>query len=193
MSEVKSHKANAKSYTQQEIDDIINECEQYRETLIKYCSSYFDYEYGYAEDCVQNAYVALLENLKKGKEIRNYYAWLYKVTMNYKNHALKEIITRRENEFQEDEEKGITIDRLYSKEIDYIDNMVTDEDINQIALTILSSLNKYERELYISHYIKKKKFKDIAKEMNHSYTAIRQRHYTMKNKIAKKIKNFKII
>ena len=43
----------------------MNFYEQYRKPLILYCSQYFDCEHEIAEDCVQDAYVALLENLKK--------------------------------------------------------------------------------------------------------------------------------
>lgn len=41
------------------IDEIMEDCEQYRKDLIRYCYQFFEYEYEYAEDCVQEAYVAL--------------------------------------------------------------------------------------------------------------------------------------
>ena len=37
----------------------MEDCEQYRKDLIRYCYQFFEYEYEYAEDCVQEAYVAL--------------------------------------------------------------------------------------------------------------------------------------
>lgn len=72
------------------ITEIMNSCEQYRPKLIRYCSQFFQYEPEQAEDCVQEAYVALLEALQKGQEIRNYEGWLFKVVMNHKNKAMKE-------------------------------------------------------------------------------------------------------
>ena len=48
----------------------MEDCEQYRKDLIRYCHQFFEYEYEYAEDCVQEAYVALLESLNNGIEIK---------------------------------------------------------------------------------------------------------------------------
>lgn len=189
MNEVKNHKSQAKAYTQQEIDDIINDCEQYRKTLIRLCRRFFDYEYEYAEDCVQNAYVALIENLQNGKEINNYYAWLYKVTMNYKNRALREVIARRENEFHEDETKGITIDKCCSYEVNYTDNMISDDEINQIAVTILAALTESEKNLYFYYYIRKEDYNIIAEKLGGSYPAVKQKHYMLKKKLFKLIRD----
>lgn len=188
MDEVKNHKSQAKSYTEQEIDDIINDCEQYRKTLIGLCRRFFGYEYEYAEDCVQNAYVALIENLQNGKEINNYYAWLYKVTMNYKNRALREVIARRENEFHEDESKKITIDNCCSYEVNYADNMISDDEINQTAVTILAALTESEKDLYFYYYIRKEDYNIIAGKLGGSYSAVKQKHYMLKKKLFKLIK-----
>lgn len=73
-----------------DIESVMAECEKYREQLTQYCLRYFGYEREYAEDCVQDAYVALYENLRKGIIIKNYKSWLYSVTLNYKNKTLKE-------------------------------------------------------------------------------------------------------
>ena len=45
--------------TQENIDAIMADCEQYRKQLIKYCLQYFECKYEYAEDCVQNTFVSL--------------------------------------------------------------------------------------------------------------------------------------
>jgi len=54
--------------------ETIKYCEQYRAQLTDYCMQYFECEREYAEDCVQDAYLALLENLNNGIVIKNYKA-----------------------------------------------------------------------------------------------------------------------
>lgn len=172
------------------VDEIVHYCEQYREQLIKYCSQYFDYEYEFAEDCVQDAYVALLENLNNGIEIRDYKSWLYAVVLNYKNRTIKDKIKRNEFDFTDNEEKDKVIENSISYNPDYIDNLTTDKMIEEQALHIISQLNSDEKELYISYYWKHKKLKDIAVDLNVTHDTIRKRHEKLKKKLNSKIKNF---
>ncbi len=172
------------------VEEIMNYCEQYREQLIQYCSQYFDYEHEYAEDCVQDAYVALLENLNNGVEIKNYKSWLYAVALNYKNKAIKDKIKRNAFDFVDSEEKDEVIENSKSYNPDYIDQMTTDKMIEEQALHIISQLDPDEKELYISYYWKHKKLKDIAAELNVTHDTIRKRHEKLKKKLNKKIKDF---
>ncbi len=172
------------------VEDIMTECEEYRETLVNHCLKYFECEYEYAEDCVQDAFVALYENLINGVEIKNYKSWLYSVTLNYKNKVVKDKIKRNEYEFQETEEKENTINSSVIYEPDYVNEMVTDKMIEERALHIISSLTKEEKELYISYYWKHKKLKEIATELNVSYATVRKRHEKLKKKLNQKIKEY---
>ncbi len=172
------------------IDKIINDCEIYRKDLIRYCLQYFEFEYEVAEDCVQEAYVALYESLCNGIEISNYKSWLYKVVLNYKNKTISDKIKRYEQDFKDSEEKENTINNSLVYEPDYVEQIVTDETIEKRMLIILSVLNKNERYLYIAHYHKHKNFKEIAEEMGISHTAARQRHVELKRKIIDMIKEY---
>ncbi len=172
------------------VEETMKYCEQYREQLIQYCSQYFDCEYEYAEDCVQDAYVALLENLNNGTEIKNYKSWLYAVVLNYKNKVIKDKIKRNEFDFADIEDKDKVIENSISYNPDYIDKLTTDKMIEEQALHILSQLNPDERILYISYYWKHKKLKDIAVELNITHAAVRKRHEKLKKKLTKEIKNF---
>lgn len=175
------------------VDEIMTYCEQYREQLIQYCAQYFDYEYAYAEDCVQDAYVALFENLSCGIEIKNYKAWLYKVVLNYKNKTMKDKIKRNESDFTDSEEKDNVIENSISYNPDYVDKLTTDKMIEEQALHIISQLNHEEKELYISYYWKHKKLKDIAVDLNVAHDTIRKRHEKLKKKLNAKIKDFEDI
>lgn len=181
---------NNNAITQENIDIIMTDCEQYRKQLISYCLRYFECEYEYAEDCVQEAFVALYENLKKGTEIHNYKSWLYAVTLNYKNKAIKDKINRNEYEFAYNEEKDSTINDAISYNPDYLDSMVSDETIEERAIRIISKLNPEEKSLYKLYYWEHKKLKDIAKILEINYSTLRKRHEKLKKKIKKMIKEY---
>ncbi len=187
---IKLKRKSKNSNASMSVEEIMNYCEQYRKQLIQYCSQYFDYEYEYAEDCVQDAYVALLENLNNGIEIKNYKSWLYAVVLNYKNKTIKDKIKRNEFDFADNEEKDEAIKNSKSYNPDYTDQMTTDKMIEEQALHIISQLNPDEKELYISYYWKHKKLKDIATELNVTYDTIRKRHEKLKKKLNEKIKQF---
>lgn len=173
-----------------DIDRIMKECESYRKDLIRYFYRYFEFEPEDAEDCVQEAYLALYDNLLRGVEIKNYKAWLYKVVLNFKNKVIKDKILRNECNFSDYEEKDQVLNNTLSYEPDYVENLITDETIEERMIKILSQLNKKEQYLYSAHYHDKKSLKVIAQEMGISHTAARQRHFELKKKIIKMIKEY---
>ena len=183
---VKSTSGNTR---REEIDAILESCEIYRNQLIQYCLQYFECEYEYAEDCVQDAYVALFENLNNGIEIKNYKAWLYTVVLNYKNKTIKDKLKRNEYDFKSNAEKDAALNNT-SYGPDYLDDFITDEMIEEQALKIISSLNPDERKLYVSYYLKHKKLKDIANDLGVSPPTMRKRHTALKRKIKQKVKDF---
>lgn len=183
---VKSTSGNTR---REKIDAILESCEIYRNQLIQYCLQYFECEYEYAEDCVQDAYVALFENLNNGIEIKNYKAWLYTVVLNYKNKTIKDKLKRNEYDFKSNAEKDAALNNT-SYEPDYLDDIITDEMIEEQALKIISSLNPDERKLYVSYYLKHKKLKDIANDLGVSPPTMRKRHTALKRKIKQKVKDF---
>ncbi len=133
------------------VEEIMNYCEQYREQLMQYCLQYFNYEYEYAEDCVQDAYVALLENLNTGVEIKNYKSWLYAVVLNYKNKTIKDKIKRNEFHFADNEEKDKAVENSKSYNPDYIDQMTTDIMIEEQHYILFHSLVLMKKDYIISY------------------------------------------
>lgn len=172
------------------INNIMEDCEIYREKLIMHCQMHFDYDYETAADCVQDAYVALYDNLLRGKEISNYRAWLYQVAINYKNKAIAEKIKRNEYEFTDNEEKDSILNNTLTYTPDYVENMVTDEVIEERALIIISSLKPDEKSLFVEHYWNKKTFVEIGKELNTNPSTIGKRHGKLKKKILKMIADY---
>lgn len=172
------------------IDIIMEDCEAYRKKLIKHCQLQFDLAYEQAEDCVQNSYVALYENLLRGAEIDNYRAWLYKVTVNYKNKVIREKLRQNEYDFSTNEEKDTVLENTIIYSPDYVENMVTDEMIEERAIKILSSLSKDEQTVYVKHYWEYKTFVEISAELGKDASTIGKRHSKMRKKIIKMIKEY---
>lgn len=66
----------------EQIYNIIRQCNMHRQKVLGVCMRYFGFSIDDAEDCVQEAYFALYNDLLQGKEIQNPTAWLYKVAIN---------------------------------------------------------------------------------------------------------------
>lgn len=172
-----------------DIEQIISDCYEYRNKLIEHCQIHLDNDYEAACDCVQNAYLALYEALMKGARIKNYRAWLYKVTMNYRNQLLRDRIKRNEDGFLSNEAKDKKLENTVIYNPDYVESMVSDLDIERRCIQILSSLTTEEKNLYIDHYLKKKTFAEIGANLNIKMSTIERRHAKLKKKIIKMIKN----
>lgn len=172
------------------IQKVTKDCEKYRQRLTDYCRLYFACEPEEAEDCVQDAYTALVEALQNGTEIQNPYAWLYKVTMNRKNKILRDKIRRKEADFADNAEKDRAMEQASIHNPDMLDLAVTDETIEARAVQILSALNEKERTLYTAYYVEKKNLKEIAEAFGISHAAARKRHSEMKKKIMRMVKEF---
>lgn len=54
----------------------------HRQKVLGVCMRYFGFSIDDAEDCVQEAFFSLYDNLAQGKEIQNPMAWIYKVAVN---------------------------------------------------------------------------------------------------------------
>lgn len=183
-------KSNSSPPDPKDIQKVIEACDAYREKLIKHCRLRFDYDRETAEDCVQSAYAALYDNLTRGVKIDNYLAWLYQVTLNYSNRELRERNRRREYGFADSEEKEAVMEKALFYAPDLLENMVSDEVIEDRAIRILSALNKDERALYIARYRQGKNFETIALELGLTPAAVRKRHERLRKKLIKMIKAF---
>lgn len=112
---------------------------------------------------------------------------MYAVVLNYKNKIIKDKINRNEHNFEDNETKDSTIERTYSYNPDYINQLITDKMIEEQALHIISQLSPSDKELYILYYWEHKKLKDIAVILNVKYSTIRKRHELLKKKVNRKI------
>lgn len=172
------------------VDQIMKDSAVYRERLIKHCLLHLDCNRDMAEDCVQEAYLALYDSLSRGTEIGNIRAWLYQVTINYGKKAIRDKLRRSEYDFSDNEEKDSIMENTLTYNPDYVENMISDETIEERALKIIASLDESDKALFISRYRDKKTFVNIAAELNISSELARKRHEKLKKNILQKIKAY---
>lgn len=181
---------NTVAVNERSVDLIMEESAIYRERLIKHCQLHFNCDEDMAEDCVQETYLALYGYLARGVEIGNIRAWLYQVAINYGKKAIRDKIRRNEYDFTDNEEKDSIMENALSYEPDYVENMISDETIEERALKIISSLDESDKALFISRYREKKSFVEIASDQDISPELARKRHEKLKKNILQKIKAY---
>ena len=172
----------------EQIYNIIRQCNMHRQKVLGVCMRYFGFSIDDAEDCVQEAYFALYNDLLQGKEIQSPTAWLYKVAINQGKKLVCAQQQKREYTFTSTEELEQVIGNI-SCNSDLLDLMVTDDEIEQNAVAILSALSDKERTLYILHYKRHIKLKDIAKRQKLPEATVRKQHQRLKKKLLKMINN----
>lgn len=175
----------------EQIYNIIRQCNMHRQKVLGVCMRYFGFsidDADDAEDCVQEAFFSLYDNLAQGKEIQTPMAWIYKVAVNQGKRLVCAQQQKGIYNFSTTEEMEQFIENVpYNP--DLLDLMITDDEIQQQAVSILSALNDKERTLYILHYRQKLKLKEIAKQQNIQEATVRKQHQRLKKKLLKMIKN----
>lgn len=172
----------------EQIYNIIRQCNMHRQKVLGVCMRYFGFSIDDAEDCVQEAYFALYNDLLQGKKIQNPTAWLYKVAINQGKKLVCAQQQKREYTFTSTEKMERVIGNIPCNP-DLLDLMVTDDEIEQNAVAILSALTDKERTLYILHYKRHIKLKDIAKRQKLPEATVRKQHQRLKKKLLKMINN----
>jgi RNA polymerase sigma factor (sigma-70 family) len=136
-----------------------------------------------SQDVTQETFEFLIEKAST-LEDKNIKAWLYSVAqIKIKLHNSKPINSYHVSFNDDDsyllynEEEFYTIEDAISK---YTYN---DERIQQEKQKILDSLTDKERTLYEDAYVKKKKYKDIAKRIGVSDKTINVQTFRLRNKI----------
>lgn len=87
------------------VQKTVEDCQRYREKLYWRCRLYFRDWPDYAEDCVQEAYIELMQALRAGRCIHNYEAWLFKVAILKGQVMIREEKMRREMQFENSSDK----------------------------------------------------------------------------------------
>ena len=167
------------------VQKTMEDCQRYRDKLYWRCRLYFRDWPDYAEDCVQEAYIELMQALRAGRCIHNYEAWLL---------MIREEKMRREMQFENSSDKVIAMEQagIYQQTFpSETDSDPTDEEIRRRAVTVLSKLNDTDRRIYYEHYVRRKPLRQVAAELNMTENAVSKRHVRLKEKIKRSIQSLK--
>ena len=93
------------------VQKTVEDCQRYRDKLYWRCRLYFRDWPDYAEDCVQEAYIELMQALRAGRCIHNYEAWLFKVAILKGQVMIREEKMRREMQFENNSDKVIAMEQ----------------------------------------------------------------------------------
>lgn len=135
-------------------------------------------------EIVSETYLALCEAVNKGKTFVNPYAWLYSTANNLiKQKFIKLKIYRTKHQSISNTE----IELKYN--IDFLDLMISDDDIERMKDEIEKQLTESEKLLLQFVYVDKLKTKEIAKILNSTEAAVKQKRYRLVNKIKQMAKD----
>lgn len=168
------------------IDSITAEiiARKYYEDIYSYCLSYLCCDSDGASDVSQEVFLLFQEKCDT-LENSNIKAWLYKTAKNKIHEHFRKI--EQSKKFVELDETMLTVseDELFSALDDFF--TVDDEEIEKYKTAVLKILSENERLLYNKVFIEKKKYKEIAEEMNISEKAVNLRTLRLRNKIKKTV------
>lgn len=136
------------------------------------------------DEVVAEAYLALCEAVHSNKKINDYKSWLY-ATVNNLIKIKYNDSTIYKNRFVE------LNDELYqlSYNIDFIDEMITDDDIDEILETIYSQMDLKEKLIAEYSFDQNLPFKEIGDKMGITEDAAKQRRYRLALKVKKLVKD----
>ncbi len=135
------------------------------------------------DDVIGETYLALCNAIAKGIIIDNPKAWLYG--------TLNNIIKLKYTEMDRRKRTYIRLESVEHElfyDIDFDEVELSDEIIDVIKDDIFDELLDSEKTLLIFIYEKKLKVKEISRILNISEAAIKQKHYRLKRKIKKLVK-----
>lgn len=177
-----------KTETEQIIVKVLEECEPYREPMIKRCIMQYAVGYENANDCVQQALISLYESMLNGKVIDKPLAWLYKVSLNNASKVIRDAARERKAVLELSSSAFNIVGNSPVYNPDFLDEMVSDNQIEEESVRIISSLNDNDKNLYYSHYCCNMKIKDISEKSGVSNSAMKKRHERLKKKIGEAVK-----
>lgn len=147
--------------------------EAYNKKVLSYVRGKVNDQY-MAEDICSDVFIKVFEKLDTFDESKaSLSTWIYTIARN------KVIDFYRKNKLTEEVPEDMTTDD------DILEDMCEKEDL-QLLANALERLDDREKHIIIGHYYHNKKLKDLAEELNISYSYIKLLH----NETLKKLKKY---
>lgn len=158
---------------------------QYYATIYRYCLYRFNYDRQAAEDCCQETFLTLYENLVKFKNYDHVKAWLYHTADNYINRYFRELSKSNKKlvKLSAENELSELVDEANSIEL-CLDKAINIEDFIE---PVLEELTSAEQQLYELYFRQDIPIRELSQRLGISEHALSTRIYRLKGKIKQKI------
>lgn len=168
------------------IDSITAEiiAEKYYKDIYSYCMSYLCCDDDGASDVTQEVFLLFQQKCDTLENV-NIKSWLYRTAKNKIHEHYRKL--EQSKKFVDLDESALIVseDELFALLDEFFE--VDDEEIEKYKSAVLKTLSENERLLYNNIFIEKKKYKDIAEEMNISEKAVNLRALRLRNKIKRTV------
>lgn len=161
---------------------------EYEPYIRKLCNYKLYKHAEYIDDCIQDIFTDLTEEIHKGTELTNPKAWLTVVANNKINDVLKFVAKKSNKTVSLSDEK--VADKIYSTDSFFDEIPVSDEQILEIKSKIIEMLDKPEQQLLYERYELKTSISEIAKKNNTNENNVYQRLFRLRCKTKQLIKAY---
>lgn len=164
--------------------------DEYEPSLRRICEYKLSSYPSEIDDVIADTFLALCDTVNSGIELKNPKAWLYGTLNNIIKLKYAELDRRKKSYIRFE---SVEHELFYN--INFDETKFSAEVLEEIMDDLLNELLSSEQTLLILIYIKKLKYKEIAKILNTSQAAVKQKHYRLKRKIKmltkEKVENYK--
>lgn len=159
--------------------NIFEQCyDDYYMRLLNFARARLRENGGFAEDCVQEAFVAFYKRLVSGEQFEHAGAFLYRTLDNIIKKQNSKTAAEQKNTVSLDDPEN-TVELKSEDEIDY----------EACIETLEKSLNDQEKLLYTAKYVDGKPIRDIAAETGLTVGAVTMRLSRLRKKLKKELEN----
>lgn len=133
-----------------------------------------------AEECAQNTFVQVQENLAALKAHPNLAGWLYKTARNQVNTLFRKLYRRRKHEIPISDSIA---HQLTADSCDLYEVLISTLNLDSLAHHVLQQLNRTETALYEDYFKERLSIHALSQKYNLSKSAVTTRIYRLRKKI----------
>jgi RNA polymerase sigma-70 factor (ECF subfamily) len=133
-----------------------------------------------AEECAQNTFVQVQENITALQAHPNLAGWLYKTARNQVNAFYRKLYRRRKYEIAISDSIA---NQLMGNSCELYEVLIRTLDINKMVRHVLQQLSRTETEFYVDYFKDRLSIQALSQKYNLSKTAVTTRIYRLRKKI----------
>jgi RNA polymerase sigma-70 factor (ECF subfamily) len=133
-----------------------------------------------AEECAQNTFVQVQENITALQAHPNLAGWLYKTARNQVNAFYRKLYRRRKYEIAISDSIA---NQLKASSCELYEVLIGTLDMNKMVRHVLQQLSRVETEIYVDYFKDRLSIHEISQKYNLSKTVVTTRIYRLRKKI----------